>query len=401
MAGACIFVRRIARYRFKQMGKHWIGPAPNPLPLWISAIMTSDTISFVPDYCSPPGDTLREAIAQRSMTQSDLADRLGMSRKHVGGILDGKAPISPETALKLERVLGMPARFWNAREQQYRDFRARQDEARQLESQLQWRRQFKHFNKMVAMGWLPESSNPLGQVRALLDFFGVATPEAWEQKWASMPVQYRKSNTFQTDPAALAAWLRRGEQLAQRIDCPAFDEGKFRAALHAVRPLTRKPLREAWPEATKICAACGVAVVLVPELPKTASGAARWLSPTKGLIQLSLKYKADDHFWFSFFHEAAHILLHKKRDIYLDGSHTDGDPMEQEANALAEKILIPQEAMSRFMSQGPPTLPEVEAFAERHAIAPGIVVGQLQHRRIYARERGNRLKRRLDWSDFQ
>ena len=124
-----------------------------------------------------------------------------------------------------------------------------------------------------------------------------------------------------------------------------------------------------------ICAACGVAVVFVPELPGTrASGVARWLTPAKALIQLSLRYRTDDHLWFTFFHEIAHVLRHGKTDVWID-------------------VLI-----SRMNSRNLPeleTADDVQRFAEGIGVAPGIVVGRLQHDSHWPYSQGNELKRQL------
>ena len=79
-----------------------------------------------------------------------------------------------------------------------------------------------------------------------------------------------------------------------------------------------------------------------------ASGASRWVSPSKAIIQLSLRYRWEDHFWFSFFHEGAHVYLHGKRQAFIDlptaredGGVADGE-LEAEANRFAADILIPR-----------------------------------------------------------
>lgn len=80
---------------------------------------------YAPDLVSPPGDTLAETLAALGMTQAELAVRSGRPYNTVSEIINGKASITPETALQLERVLGVPARFWLKREQQYQEWRVR------------------------------------------------------------------------------------------------------------------------------------------------------------------------------------------------------------------------------------------------------------------------------------
>lgn len=359
--------------------------------------MTTKNNTYLPDTVSPPGATLWEALSDRSMTQVDLAQRIGMSRKHVKQMLDGQAPITPETALRLERVLGIPARFWNNREQQYRDYLARKEEAEALAHQRAWLRSFKCWRSMVALGWVSEEPDDVARTRSLLNFFAVAAPDTWEGHWASVAVRYRQSARYVPDRFALAAWLRQGEIVAQEIDCKDFDEDTFRRFLTEIRQLTTEPPEVFQPALRDKCAACGVAVVFVPELPKTASGATRWLSPHKALIQLSLKYGTDDHLWFTFFHEAGHILLHRKSDIYIESPGGDSEE-ERQANCFAADTLISPATLRRFLMEPLPiSAARITAFANELSIAPGIVVGRLQHDGHMAHNTFNELKRRFQW----
>lgn len=354
---------------------------------------------YIPDHVSPPGDTLSEALEERGMTQVEFAQRIGMSRKHLKQILDGVASITPETALKFERVLGMPARFWNNREQQYRDFLARQADAQELTRQTAWLKNFRHLNVMMKKEWLPPAKTPIDKLRVLLAFFNVTSPDAWEERWKTVSIRFRRSIAQTPDPYALAAWLQQGETKAQQIECAAYDDSAFRDLLVRVRALTLEPPENFQERLVKWCAECGVAVAFVPELPKTASGATRWLSPTKALLQLSLRYKTDDHLWFTFFHEAAHILLHSKKNIFLEGMSYDSTE-EEEANYFASRVLIPPMAYDDFIqNKFSFSKRNIEVFAREQGIAPGIVVGRLQHEGLLPFSHLNALKRTFKWSN--
>ena len=354
---------------------------------------------YMPDVVSPPGDTLAESLEERGMTQVDFAQRIGMSRKHLKQIIDGNSPITPETALKFERVLGIPARFWNNREQRYRDFLARQCELAKLAEYTPCLKNFKHFAKMKTHGWLPESRNPVEVVRCLLEFYAVNSPDAWEAHWQQTQVQFRRSRAHEPDLYALSAWLRKGELEAQKIECAEYDPNAFAVAIEQARALTVEPPEVFQPRLRDLFAAAGVAVVFVPELPKTASGATRWLTPTKALIQLSLRYKTDDHLWFTLFHEAAHILKHPKRSIFIELGGVDSDE-EEEANLFAARTLIPDDAYAEIArSCATLTKKLVTDFAARCGIAPGIVVGRLQHDKHVAPNYYNDLKRRFEWQN--
>ncbi len=352
---------------------------------------------YIPDNVSPPGETLEEILDERRMKQVEFAQRIGMSRKHLKQILDGNAPITPETALKFERALGVPARFWNNREQQYRDFLARRDEAEALGRQIDWLKNFKHLNRMMRLRWLPEVKDRVDKLRSLLNFFGVSSPESWEKRYGELQVRYRRSQVKQTDTYALAAWLRQGEIKGQVLECKPYNREAFQRTLYEIRKLTQKKPKDFQSVLVSMCAACGVAVAFVPELPNTASGATRWLSPDKALIQLSLRYKADDHLWFTFFHEAGHILLHPKKDIFIEGQ-PDDSAEEDEANRFAARMLIPDSAYHTFITTHSLfSVAAIRRFATEQGIAPGIVVGRLQHDGCISYTKLNGLKKKFEW----
>ena len=167
--------------------------------------------------------------------------------------------------------------------------------------------------------------------------------------------------------------------VARGIECAPYDPGRFREALKKIRRLTMKPPEVFQPKLVELCAECGVAVALVPELPKIrASGATRWLAPTRAMIEVNLRYKKDDHFWFTVFHEAGHVLLNSKKLVYVDTEKFEGEH-EEKANQFAAEQLIPQDALHACGRSGRLSKGRVHAFATQQGVAPGIVVGQLQH----------------------
>jgi addiction module HigA family antidote len=346
--------------------------------------------AYEPDHAVPPGDVLLEYLEHGGMTQADLADRTGLARKTVNEIIRGKAPITPETALRLERVLGRPAHFWNALEMQFRESTVRLAEREKLAEHLEWLAQVP-VRAMVRMGWIESERRAEQQLERVLEFFGVASPDQWSAVWSRYDVAYRRAGSAAGPMEAVTAWLRQGEREAARIVCAPYSQELFRAMLEDVRSLTRMP-PSTWSQRLRdACAAAGVAVVFIPELPGClVYGATRWLHD-RPVIQLSLRRRSDDHLWFTFFHEAGHILRHGRKDLFIEADAVT-DEREQEADAFARDTLIPRIAWREFLRAGTPTLDMVEAVAASLGIAPGIVVGRLQHDGILPHSVGNRLK---------
>jgi Zn-dependent peptidase ImmA (M78 family) len=252
------------------------------------------------------------------------------------------------------------------------------------------------LNVLIKMGWIKKHSDKVQQLQAVLNFFGVASPEQWGTRWMGAQVSYRTSKVFQNDPYAIASWLRMGELTARNISCKPFDASKFKNALLNVRQLTVKPPEHFQQEVIRSCADAGVAVAFVPEIPGIrASGATWWTNPNKAVIQLSLRYKSDDQLWFSFFHEAGHILMHGKKEVFIEGDAKNSK--EDEADRFASDFLIPPKRYSQFIRTGKYNKAAIQKFASELDIAPGIVVGRLQHDDKLHHSNCNDLKNRFEW----
>lgn len=357
---------------------------------------------FTPNYAIPPGESLVELLETSGLSQADLAERTGRPKKTINEIIKGKAAITPETALQLERVLGIPSSYWNALEQNYRAALARIEERQRLSQHVGWLSNFP-ITEMVNRRWLQARTDKVELVEELLGFFGVASPEAWNEMWSrgKEATAFRKSPTHNSAELGLTAtWLRQGELQGRDVKCKAFDAARFKAALTQIRPLTsHNDIDGAIRSTIEACAAAGVAVVLVPEFPKLGvCGATRWLSSEKALIQLSLHYKRDDQLWFSFFHEAGHILLHGKRDIFVEQKKASKDLEEEEANKFAADLLIPPEDYRHFLSAGDFSHVSIAKYAKSLGIAPSIVVGRLQHDKAIGFNERNEFRVRIEWA---
>jgi HTH-type transcriptional regulator/antitoxin HigA len=350
---------------------------------------------YSPDYAVAPGATLKETLAVKGLSQADLALRTGLAEKTVSQIINGIASITYETAEKLELALGIPARFWNARERSYRELLVRMEEIRRLDTDVHWLREIP-LRELIDRDYVKEEKDKRAIVRQALRFFGVSSVEAWRNTWLAPAAQYRGSAAQQRRPGYVAAWLRMGEIQAEDIKTAPFDAARFKSVVTEARKLVRVSLKQALVKLTDLCARAGVAVVLTREIRNAGvSGAVRWLSKEKALIQLSLKYKTHDQLWFTFFHEAGHILLHGKRQVFIEYGVSDATEEEHEANGFARALLIPLTYQPQLAYLR--TREQICAFAESVGITPGIVVGRLQRDGLLRPSAYNDLKTKVDW----
>lgn len=353
---------------------------------------------FTPDWVSPPGDTIADALDERGISLVSFAKAAGYTRRQVGALIRGEATITPDTARVLTSTLGGSIEFWISRESQYRGDVRRIEEQSASENE-DWLKELP-LKDMIRFGWLEPRLSERDRAAACLQFFGTPNVATWRKLHRDVVEQaaYRTSPSFESTPAAVAAWLRRGEIEAQAIDCSRWDSKRFNKTLPELRALSRKKDPQVFlPELMQRCGECGVAVAVVRSPTGCrASGATRFLSPTKALLLLSFRYLSDDHFWFTFFHEAAHLILHSSNNLFLEGDHQVSTHEEQEANQFAAEVLIPPE-FNRAFRQLTADHREIIRFARRVGVSPGIVVGQLQHIGRLRRNQLNPLKRRFVW----
>jgi HTH-type transcriptional regulator / antitoxin HigA len=357
------------------------------------------TLEIAKSLLSPPGDTIQEHIEFIGMSQAELAERMGRPKEKINDIIKGREPITTSTAFQLEKVLGIPASFWLNRENTYRKELYELVQQEELEKEKDWLSAFP-LNEMKKLGWLPDTKEKHVLVDNLLKFFCVASTIEWERIYLEqlVSVAFRVSLAHTKSPHAIAVWLRRGEIQASEIDIEAFDKKKFRDALTEVKELAFIMPSDFTIQLKNICSKCGVALVFTKNLPKAPiSGATRWFH-NKPIIQLSGRFKTNDHFWFTFFHEAAHIILHGKKDIFLEnveGTAVDQDK-EEEANVFAAKLLLSENEMQQIIDAAPLDEKKINAFAKKFRIPAGVIIGRLQHFKLIPFHIGNKFRQKID-----
>jgi len=349
------------------------------------------------DLAVPPGELLAEELEARGMTQKELADRTGRPGQKISEIINGKKSITHDTALELEKVLGISAEFWVNLEASYQLTKARLREKSELERQEDWL-DFFPVQELRGRGYILKSRDRRQTVGALLKFFGVASFPALRQRQEAF-IQYRITPKSKVSEGALWAWLRVGAIQARQIETAPYNHGRFLNALSDIRCLTTERAQVFFPRMIKLCASAGVAFVVVKQFPKSgANGVVRWLSTDKAMIQLSTKRGWTDIFWFTFFHGAKHVLDRQKKRAFVNGINDDPDA-EAGADRFAQEMLIPPDEWAGFVASGAWSPVRVREFAELVGIHPGIVVGRLQHERLVPYTKLNELRSRFVWPD--
>lgn len=361
----------------------------------------SENNSFQPDWVSAPGSTIVDILEQKEMSVEEFAKLLGYSVERAGKLLSGRIVITADVARLLAKTIGGSSEFWISREEQFRADLSKLQATGDASASKLWLNELP-LRDMVQFGWIDEKKRLEDQVSECLRFFNVSDVANWRNRYnvELAAVSFRTSPTFESQPGSVLAWLRYGEIKSAAIDCKPWDRESFQNSLGSIRKLTRFKEPESFlPELQNLCAECGVAVVVArAPLGCRASGATKFISPEKAMILLSFRYLSDDQFWFTFFHEAGHLVLHSDKALFLEDGSDVTLVEEAEANRFAEKILIPDHLRS-FMPDTPISREDISRASVRIGVSRGIVVGQLQHFGRIDRKKYNWMKRRFRWSE--
>lgn len=360
--------------------------------------MTS-CLAFEHDWRVPPGETVREIMDSQNLLRGDVSAQLDLSLEDFDGLLNGSMPIDVSLALRLAEVLGPKAPFWMKREQLFRGGSA--DRVSLEESKVAFLKLLP-LRDMRAFGWLPEDDG-LSKHEAALRFFEDDFGD-WRRNGRDLvqAVAFRTSATLEANSTAVAAWLRQGIIQARSIRCEDWLPQKLANAVEEIRPLTRvKNPTVFFPQLVEIGQRAGVAIVFV-RTPSgcRASGATHFSPSGTPIIQLSFRYRSDDHFWFTVMHEIGHLVLHPSSPMFVEGSDYVSGEEEAEADRFAQDVLISPTMQAELCDLGR-DFKKVMRFAKRTGVSAGIVVGQMQNRGLLRYDQLNFLKTRYDWSDLK
>lgn len=353
---------------------------------------------FTPAWATHPGQHIDDYLEANNWSQAELARRAGLTPKLVNEIISGKNPVSPDTAIRLERVLGLKAEIWLGLQSDWDLHAARQREARLADERKDWLKQFP-LKELIARGALTSTKHQTDLINELLALFGVGSPEGYLAKTRSLAVHHRQSAASKSSPDHVFAWLMLGERKARALNMPAFSETKFLSAVTDIRQLTRESPSVFEEVMLRRCAEAGVAVVFEQPISKTRLfGSARWIDDNRAIIQMSLRMKTNDHFWWTFFHECAHVILHKGEN-FADDPVAASDEREKQADRWAENLLYGSEVrLSKILNQRPCTARQVQDLADQLNLHPGIIVGMLQHYKVTPHHQLNYMKLIFDWA---
>jgi len=340
-----------------------------------------------PAEAFPPGVYIKKELEARGWTQADLADVLGRPVQTVCDIINGKHGVTPDTATGLAAAFGTSAQVWMNLQTSFDLWRASTGRSADDISRRARLYELAPVGQMVKRGWIEGSDSIDVLEQRVRDFFAISRLEE-----EPTPLKYaaRESSGHQAkEPsAAVRTWLFRAKRLALAVSVKPFRKnslGKVFEALSGIRHSSDE-LRQV----PRILAEGGIRLIIIEPLPRMkVDGGCFWSNDESPVIVLSLRYDRIDWFWHTLMHELVHI---ERRDgEQWDDFSEDAPPqarpdVERATDERAADCLVATKDLDDFIARTRPlySKEKIRRFAMKLGVHPGIVVGQLQHRREIA-----------------
>lgn len=353
---------------------------------------------YTPNKAIHPGHVISRSLDREGMSQKSLSERTGLSEKHISQIINGEASLTVETSLLLENALGGSASFWINLEKDYQETKARVERQALLKEEVSIVSSYP-YNDLAKRGFVEPTTNKEKRVENLWKFFGVNSLLFVKDTEA---VAFRKKDGLKIKSEHIATWLRCGEIEMKKLELPEFSETKLKQSLDKIKKLSLKTAEDFSVEVKSILAESGVALVYVPHFTGTkVSGAVRWINNIP-VIQISLFGAYADIFWFTLFHEIGHLVLHGKKEQFIefdDPKLSAVQEKEKEADKFSSDTLIPPEKFGEFIKIGVISKETIVKYSNYLGINPGILAGRLCHENLTNWSVVSSLRPRLKFAD--
>jgi len=362
------------------------------------------TNQYSPDIVFHPATTLIEKLEEMGMSRKEFAIRTGKPEKTIIAVLKEESSLTPEMAILFENVTQIPAQFWINKQARYNEYIARKKHEQVIAKASEWAKEFP-YAEMAQHNWVSPTRNAEEQTVNLLSYFGVASHTAWEKLYVETKLKVAAYTSLKQShqPHAISAWLRQGELQSKHINAPAFDVKKLKNNIPAMRQLMIEQPENFFKQLQELCLQAGVVLLFTPKLPKVPlSGSTRWLNNTP-LIQLTARYRKNDSFWFTFFHELGHIILHGKKYISLesvDFAAADQEK-EEEAHQFAVEITFTNDQEKELLENKTITEQDIIDSAEKFNTHPAMIIGRLQHDGLISYSVGRQFMEPIDLNQIE
>lgn len=344
-----------------------------------------------------PGCYIAEIIEDYNVSQKEFADRMGTTPKTVSKLVNGEINLSEDLAGKLSRMTGISYKLWRGLQVEYEIKKREIEEMQESDREKSICKciDFKYFR---SNGFLQnyKSRYTLSEKMKILCQELKISSLSYLLKFNSA-VSYRNSKLVFSEKNIINAntLLALGENLSREVEAGALNLELLKESIPELRKMTTEKPDIFYPKLEKKLLECGIILVRLPFLANSnLNGACKKFKNQSVLLLITDKSKTTDIFWFTLFHELAHIL---KQDFATDLERDEYLQKEKEADDLAVELLIENSVFAKFIEEENFSKDNIVRFAEKIGVGPEIVVGRLQHNRLIGYNQFNFLKQELSF----
>ncbi len=362
--------------------------------------MAQKSMSLSREFIIHPGETLAELLEDRNMNQKDVAMRTGFSEKHISKVINGMAPITANFAKKLQVVFGVEALFWMNLQSNY-DLELQEiEEAENItQEEIDALKPLKEIsNYLFEVGILEDSKSKIEKVLAFRNFLRLSNLTT--AKKIVKVSAYRASQKDTPDPYVLCAWQRLCEIMGEKIELDKeLDIEKLKNSIPIIKEIMLEDVHTIQKQLPKIFSKCGIKFCIVRHF-KGAPVQGYIEKNDKGeiLLCITIRQASADIFWFTLFHEIAHILNNDIKKQFIDyTSPQSKDTAEEKADIFAMNTLLDSKRYQDFISKWDFSLNAIQEYAKEEGVPSCIVIGRLQKEKKIPYTLFNAEKVRWEW----
>lgn len=334
--------------------------------------------NLTPARIVTPGRILQKELDARNWSQKEFAEIIERPSQMVSEIINGKKQITPDTAIQFSEALDISAEFWMNLETKYQ---------LNLVKKKQQDREIKRRSRIYSLvpvseitkrGWIEKWENVDELEKLVCDFLEIPSLAETPQ----VAVNYRCSESSNMLETSRVAWCKRVKQIVNSHKSNRIGNFKLENFRQALPSILECALKESdIQKIPNILNGIGIHIVVLPHLSKTRLDGAAFFIEDNPVIALTMRYDRVDNFWFTLLHELGHIFANHKGVFLDDMDKVENRPEETEANQLASKWLVDDNAFNSFVAEqkGKFSKKSVQEFAQSQNRHPGIIVGRLHY----------------------
>lgn len=324
-----------------------------------------------------PGVYLKDALESINMKANEFAARTGISERTLSGIINEDTAISFEVAYKLANFFDTSINYWTNLQNDYELYQREKVEKESLDFDFNLIKPIKSY--LIENEYAKAEDGKEEMVKKIRSLVGVNYLSLLSSNDSF--ACFKKQKSDKNDNAFLENfWIALALNKARKKEIKDFDIELLKSSIPSIKALNLLEPQEFYPKLTNILEECGVSFVLLPYLPKSnIYGVTKWFNKNNVMIAVSNRGEKPDLFWFTIFHELAHVLMqHKREMLYYVANKED-----EEADRLASEILIKEKSwkyyinsIDRFSEKN------IREFASEEKVIPEIVLGRLHKEKL-------------------